>query len=314
VNRRRFCARLARTNQSNNMKSVVAAAVLTLVATAASAEQVRIKWIGDYSHNRDAVYSPEDKYRSGLSRNFLNGAPEEGGKVQRDGVLSAELLKPKGSSGPLPFVILMHGCSGLIRPVQKWADEKADIFLSHGYGVLILDSFTTRHVKAVCGEGDYHWGLRRAEDAYSALNYLIENKIADKSRVFVMGRSNGGSAALQIGNAIMSDDHQYSFAMIFAVSPGCVGLDRSTFVRPTVIFIGDKDQANDPKKCEQLEVHGPIRFVLYPGVNHGFEDKGPAYVFHGWRMEYNAKADTETIDQVLALMANPKDFKASKER
>jgi dienelactone hydrolase len=295
------------------VKSLVTAIALTLLTTAASAEQVRIKWIGDYSHNSDAVYSPENKYRSGLSKNFLNGAPEEGGKVQRDGVLNAELLKPKGSSGPLPFIILMHGCSGLTRPVQKWADEKADIFLKRGYGVLILDSFTTRHVKAVCGEGNYHWGLRRAEDAYSALTYLIENKIADRSRVFVMGRSNGGTAVLQIGNAIMSDDHQYGFAMIFAVSPGCAGLDRSTFVRPSVIFIGDKDQANDPKKCELLQERGPIKFVLFPGVHHGFEDKGPAYVFHGWRMEYNGTADSETIDQTLALMANPKDFRASKQ-
>jgi dienelactone hydrolase len=295
------------------VRSLMIAIALTLLATAASAEQVKIKWVGDYSHNSDAVYSPDNKYRSGLSKNFLNGAPEERGKVQRDGVLNAELLKPKGGSGPLPFIILMHGCTGLTRPVQKWANAKADIFLNHGYGVLILDSFTTRHVKAVCGEGNYHWGLRRAEDAYSALAYLIENKIADKDRVFVLGRSNGGTAVLQIGNALMARDHQYSFAMIFSVSPGCAGMDRSTFVRPSVIFIGDKDQANDPRKCELLEDHGPIRFVLFPGVNHGFEDKGPAYVFHGWRMEYNAKADKATIDQTLALMANPKDFKASKQ-
>ena len=29
-------------------------------------------------------------------------------------------------------IILMHGCSGLTRPVQKWADAKADIAITNG--------------------------------------------------------------------------------------------------------------------------------------------------------------------------------------
>src|SRR4051794_13599248 len=99
------------------MRSVLVAAVLIAFARTAEAEKVRIPWKGDYPHNSEDNYSPQNRYKSGLSKFFNNGAPEEGGRIQRDGFLEAELMRPKGSSGVVPFVILMHGCSGLSPPV-----------------------------------------------------------------------------------------------------------------------------------------------------------------------------------------------------
>lgn len=276
--------------------------LLLLASSTASAEQIRIPWKGDYAHNADATYSADNKYRSGLSKNFLNGAPEENGKIQKDGYLLVEVRKPKRKDDPLPFVVLMHGCTGLTPLVAKWADEKSGAFLSQGYGVLILNSFGSRNVDKVCGDGNYHWGLRRAEDAYSALNYLIENKIAKPDEIYVMGRSNGGTAALMIGNALQVRSHQYRFAGVFAVSPGCAGMEKFKFAIPTTIFIGDRDQANDPKVCERLKDSGSVRIVLYKGVHHGYEDKTRPYRQFGWQFEYNAKADKETIEQTLASM------------
>jgi hypothetical protein len=90
-------------------------------------EEVSIPWKGDYSHNSDATYSPDNRYRSGWSKNFLNGTPQEGRRIERDGVLRAELIKPKASTGPLRFIILMHGWSGLTDVVERWAKEKAKI-------------------------------------------------------------------------------------------------------------------------------------------------------------------------------------------
>jgi dienelactone hydrolase len=290
--------------------------MLMLLPTVSSAEQVRIPWKGDYAHNLEATYSPENKYRSGLSKNFLNGTPEEGGRVQRDGFLTGELIKPKGSTGPVPFIILMHGCAGYTPLVYRWAKEKAKVFLDQGYGVLILDSFATRSVTKVCGDANYHWGWRRAEDAYSALDYLVENKLTlmDEGRswigkVYVMGRSNGGTAALQIANSHMVRNHRYGFAGIFAISPGCAGMDKAKFIVPTIIFSGDKDQANDYKACERLKDSGSVRVVLFKGVHHGFEDRTPTYVFNGWRMEHNPKADKDSIEQTLGFMKSKDGFR-----
>ena len=61
---------------------------------------------------------------------------------------------PKRKDDRLPFVVLMHGCTGLTPLVAKWADEKSGAFLSQGYGVLILNSFGSRNVDKVCGDGN----------------------------------------------------------------------------------------------------------------------------------------------------------------
>ena len=174
---------------------------LMLHVTTASAEAIKIPWKREYTYTSDATYSPENKWASGRSRNFMNGAPEENGKVQRDGFILGEFIPPNGTAGPVAVVILMHGCSGMTSLVSRTANEKAKLFLSHQIGVLILDSFTTRKVKSCAGAANYHWGWRRVEDAYSALHYLIENKLALPDRVYVMGRSNGGSTALMLATS-----------------------------------------------------------------------------------------------------------------
>jgi dienelactone hydrolase len=285
------------------MRNLVAAALI-LLAPAAHADTVKIPWKGDYAHNFDDHYSEQNKYKSGLSKFFNNGSPEERGKIQKEGVLEAELIKPKGGSDAVPYVILMHGCSGLTPLVAKWAREKAKVFLGQGYGVLILDSFKTRGVKEVCGAPNYHWGWRRAEDAYSALDYLIDNKLAKPDAVYVMGRSNGGTAAVMIADAYQVRGHQNKFAAVFAVSPGCIGLTKSSFGVPLVMFVGDKDDANDAKVCEPLSAAAgaPVQVVKFKGVYHGYEDNTPSYNFHGWHMEHNARADKETMDRALSLI------------
>jgi dienelactone hydrolase len=286
------------------MRCLIVAALL-LFAAVAHAEKVGIPWKGDYAHNSDDHYSPENKYKSGLSKFFNNGSPEEGGKIQKDGNLDAELLKPKsGGDAPVPYVILMHGCSGLSPPVARWARQKAKIFLDQGFGVVILDSFKSRGVKETCGPPNYHWGRRRAEDAYSVLDYLIDNKLAKPDGVYVLGRSNGGTAAVMIADGVQVRGHQNKFAAAFAVSPGCSGLTKSKAAIPLVMFVGENDNANDPRVCEQLDTasNAPVQIVEFKGVYHGYEDNIPAYTFHGWHMEHNANADRETMDHALSLM------------
>jgi hypothetical protein len=38
------------------------------------------------------------------------------------------------------------------------------------------------------------------------------------------------------------------------------------------------------------------------GVYHGYGDNIAPYNFHDWHMEYNAKADKETMDRTLSLI------------
>jgi dienelactone hydrolase len=272
----------------------------------AQAETVKIPWKGDYGHNGETIWSPENKYhKSGFTRNFMNGAPEEHLKVQREGFLQAELHMPK-LEGPVPFVILMHGCSGLADSTpQRWVSRLKKVLTAQGYGVLVLDSFTTRHVGMTCGAPNYHWGVRRAEDAYSALDYLVESKLAKPDDVFVIGRSNGALAAIMISDSVEVRDHQHTFAGVFALSPVCEGLETIAFATPVVVFIGDKDEAaGDTKICRTLNrsTGAPVHVTEFRGVYHGYEDEDANSVFHGWHMKYDAKAEKYTMATIYELL------------
>jgi dienelactone hydrolase len=80
--------------------------------------------------------------------------------------------------------------------------------------------YTTRYVDNSCGLPDLHWGRRRADDAFSAFDYLIEKKLAKPDEVYIMGYSNGGTTAL-VSMTTQEADHSHHFAAAFAVAPGC---------------------------------------------------------------------------------------------
>src|SRR6185437_2685340 len=133
--------------------------------------------------------------------------------------------------------------------------------------------------------------------------------LAKPDQVFVLGRSNGALTAIMLAEDYEIRDHQYRFAGSFSLSPTCIGLEKSKFTNPVVIFTGDKDQAAvDPKYCEALSRSGEpsIRVVEFKGVYHGYEDIGAHSIFNGWRMEYNAAADKYTLSTIERLMQTKK--------
>jgi dienelactone hydrolase len=71
-----------------------------------------------------------------------------------------------------------------------------------------------------------------------------------------------------------------------------------------VMFVADKDDANDATVCEQPDTasSAPVQIIKFKGVYHGYGDNIAPYNFHGWHMEYNAKADKETMDRTLSLI------------
>lgn len=298
------------------MRMTVWALILTLVSPAC-AEGLQIPWKGDYPHNGETIWSPDTKYhKSGLTKNFMNGAPEEGGRVQRDGMLQAELLLPNGDK-PAAFVILLHGCTGAKPPVfARWAKRVADVLLDLRFGVLVLDSFTTRGVKSTCGSPNYHWGVRRVEDAYSAAQYLVDAKLAKPDDIFLIGRSNGALTAIMATEDFEVRNHEHHFAATFAISPTCLGLEKSKFASPFVVFIGDEDDAAvDISACSILadRTEASTQVIQFKGVTHGYEDVGVETIFHGWRMKYDADADNYTMATIVQRLKY-RDFQKGIER
>jgi dienelactone hydrolase len=276
--------------------------MLALMSTAASAEQVRIPWKGDYPHNSSKHWSKDNPYDSGFSKNFKNGTPEEFGEVQKDGELKAFIYSPKDAKGPVPFVVVMHGCDGLSTLTKEWTQHVADVLNAQGIGALVLDSFTTRYVDNSCGLTDLHWGRRRSDDAYSALDYLTEKKLAKADEVYVMGYSNGGTTAL-VSMTTQEADHSQHFAAAFAVGPGCSpSLQHSAvYTGPIIVFMGDQDDANNPKWCYELTKKKrsvPVQMIEYQGANHGFPVNAPAHDFMGWHLSYNPTAEKDMMQAI----------------
>jgi dienelactone hydrolase len=292
----------------------------TLISTAALADpsEVKITWKGDYAHNSSKHWSKDNPYDSGFSKNFKNGTPEEFGEVQRDGELNAFIYSPKDAKGPVPFVVVLHGCDGLSTLTKEWTQHVADVLNAQGIGALVLDSFTTRYVDNSCGLADLHWGRRRSDDAYSALDYLIEKKLTKTDEVYVMGYSNGGTTAL-VSMTTQEADHPHRFAAAFAVAPGCSpSLQHSAlYTGPIIVFMGDQDDANNPKWCYELTKKKrsvPVQMIEYQGANHGFPVNATAHVFNGWHLSYDPVAEKDMMQTVVSAIRTKKFAKGVESR
>jgi dienelactone hydrolase len=280
-----------------------------LLTTPAQAEMVEIKWnAGDPIKSSEPwLVTDGGGYITGWSKNFMDGTVEERRKVAAEGVLNAEIIKPKGSKGPIPFVILLHGCSGMNQLLWKWARSYADAIVAQGYGALILDSFTTRNVSGICTDpSQLNWARRRADDAYSALDYLIDNGIAIADKVFVLGRSNGATTSLIIMNKRIGELQKNKFAGAFLLQPSCLYMRTVEFYGPLRLYLAEKDDATSPTPCLKMK-NGLARTTLleatvYKDAYHGFEDKVPIHKFNGWRMGYNAAAASGTLNGIKAAL------------
>lgn len=101
-------------------------------------------------------------------------------------------MEPKN----LPVVILVHG--GPKGPRDTWGfDADVQFLANRGYAVLQPNFRASGgYGKAFLNAGDLQWGKLMQDDITWGVKYLIEQGIADKDRVAIMGGSYGGYATL----------------------------------------------------------------------------------------------------------------------
>src|SRR5262245_40283978 len=105
---------------------------------------------------------------------------------------ATELLRPRQ---PLALVLLVHG--------GPWARDEYGFNALHqwlanrGFAVLSVNfRASTGFGKAFVNAGDLEWGRRMHEDLLDAVAWSVEEGIADKDRIAIMGGSYGGYATL----------------------------------------------------------------------------------------------------------------------
>jgi dienelactone hydrolase len=197
--------------------------------------------------------------------------------------LSATLYRPRGV-GPFPAVVLLHTCAGVQPHVLGWAQW----LTADGYVAMVVDSFSPRSVRSVCGRGTVST-VEVAWDAFGALAYLRSLPFVDRERVGVMGWSWGATAALKAARKPFITE---------ANPPG------------VLLLMGAQDDLSPPYYCldvaKRLQASGrPVSWVVYPGARHGFDQAelgGKTFDSFGHALQYDPVATRDSEKRVREFL------------
>lgn len=106
--------------------------------------------------------------------------------------VAGELRFPRGASGKLPAVVLLHGSGGANGNHELWARHFNDM----GIASLMIDSFSGRGIVGTSTNQASLGRLNMILDAYRGLDMLATHPRIDGARIAVMGWSRGGQSAL----------------------------------------------------------------------------------------------------------------------
>ncbi|SEP00223.1 Dienelactone hydrolase [Salinihabitans flavidus] len=223
-------------------------------------------------------------------------------------VLTARLHRPN-TRGPVPAVVLMHGCGGWQPEVLASLEAYARFISSNGFVVLNLDSFSTRNRAGgrVCGSlgelsraRDY-----RTHDAFAALQFLRNQSFVDAENVFLVGQSNGGSVALI--SALSRTASRFGgegFRGVVALYPWCgaAGGTRLDLHSPVLVLGGGRDDWVPPDQCSRFRGRGQeLSVTIYPHAAHSFDLRIPIQRYMGNLVGYNPQAAAATRTEMLAF-------------
>ena len=214
-------------------------------------------------------------------------------------------LRQPRDPGPLPAVVLLHGCNGgWQRLDERWGARIG----SWGYVTVTVDRFGPRGITSACTGGA---PAATVFDAYRALAFLVQQPFVDPARVAVIGFSQGGWLALaSVERGMIERTSKEKFRAAIAFYPPCLGIKGSMTV-PTLILTGELDDWTPANECRNLaegrddygisrqkDLGVPIEIVVYPGAYHGFDVPGLAtpVKYLGHHLEYNQAARDRSID------------------
>jgi dipeptidyl aminopeptidase/acylaminoacyl peptidase len=227
----------------------------------------------------------------------------------RDGLtIHGYLTTPVGIPAQnLPAVLLVHG--------GPWArdtwgyDPEAQWLANRGYAVLQVNfRGSTGYGKAFLNAGNREWAAKMHHDLIDAVNWLVEQGIADRSKVAIMGGSYGGYATLAAltftpdvfaaGVDIVGPSN--IITLLQSIPPywepikaqmyhriGNLETEEEFLKSRSPLFFIDRIQkplligqgANDPRvkqaESDQIvsamrQADKPVEYVLYPDEGHGF--------------------------------------------
>ncbi|TAJ82992.1 dienelactone hydrolase family protein [Reyranella sp.] len=205
---------------------------------------------------------------------------EQGGRTVQ---LAAQLFRPANVATPLPAVAIFHGCGG---PGQN-TSRMAALLASWGYAALVVDSFSARGLKDICGR---NWPTQadaeaRAPDIDAALAWLARQPGVDPKRLGYMGYSYGGGVAMLRALSGQPDAPASPSAAraVVLVYPDCALADalgpRLAVRQPTLFAMGALDDWTPVPRCQAVinrvsRGKDLIETKIYEGAHHSFDALG----------------------------------------
>lgn len=223
--------------------------------------------------------------------------------------LTGKLTKPQGD-GPFPAIVLSHGCSG----IMKYNDDWAERFAKWGYVALQVDHFGPRGVTELCGRPRQIPVAVRTHDVYDAKVFLGGLPFVDRSRIALMGWSQGGITTLSTVSKANYDSwifgnppwkQQDAFRAAIAFYPYCNKNLEDTNA-PLLILVGERDTWTPAALCRFYMPGGKtpneITLKIYADAYHAFDSEGLDEVKVNHRVLSNPEALADSIIQVQEFL------------
>jgi dienelactone hydrolase len=194
--------------------------------------------------------------------------------------IPAQLYRPAATRAPA--VALFHGCGG----VGQNNTRMAELLRSWGYVALVVDSFSSRGLKDVCGR---HWPTqadaeKRALDIDAAGLWLDAQDFVQPAQHAFMGYSYGGGVGLLRALSARTETRVPSgWRAAILVYPDCgLGEAIGAALRPrlpTMMAMGALDDWTPVRQCEALLSRiavdrDLVETHVYANAHHSFDALG----------------------------------------
>jgi dienelactone hydrolase len=222
--------------------------------------------------------------------------------------IGGELRLPAGTAR-VPVIVLLHGSAGLGANVDRWARELNAI----GAGSFLVDSFTGRGITQTVTDQSQLGNLTMIIDAYRALDLLSKHPAINSARIYVMGFSKGGFAALYASVKRfqrMYGSRGVEFAAYLPFYPACNTVyveDEDVSKVPIRIFHGSADDYVPVEPCrkyvERIRRAGAdVLLNEYAGAHHAFDN--PLYEPHRFLPDAIVAAYCEREERPVGTIVN----------
>lgn len=210
------------------------------------------------------------------------------------------LIRPRGVTGPVPMVTLIHGGPWARDSWNPAVFNSLQLLANRGYAVLTVNyRGSTGYGRDHLWAADREYFGRLQQDIAQAVQWAVDQGVADRSRLAVMGASFGGFSTLA---QLIQKPHDYRCGVnIVGVANWPRVVDNwPPFWRNRHWFARTYGDVNKPEDRTQMLANSP--------VTHLDKITAPLLVIHGGNDIRVLKQDSDDVVAALQKRGHPVEY------